>query len=68
MSDAMHWMSARELAAEIRAGDLSSREVLDHLVTRHADAVVLDRQGALLGVALEANLEHLGAIHHTFIG
>ena len=34
MSDATHWMSARELAAGIRAGDLSSREVLDHLVER----------------------------------
>jgi amidase len=34
MTDAIHWMSAGELAAGIRNGLLSSREVLDHLVAR----------------------------------
>lgn len=34
MSDDLHWKSAGEIAGGIRSGDLSSREVLDHLVAR----------------------------------
>ena len=30
----LHWSSAGELAAAIRTGDVSSTEVLDHLVAR----------------------------------
>ncbi len=34
MNDELHWMPATELAASIRRRDVSSVEVLDHLVTR----------------------------------
>jgi amidase len=34
MDDELHWRSATELAASIRSRDVSSREVLDHLVER----------------------------------
>jgi amidase len=34
MSDEMHWMSASDLTASIRAGEISSVEVLDHFVER----------------------------------
>jgi len=34
MTDEIHWLSAGTLAGRIREGDLSSREVLDHLVAR----------------------------------
>ena len=34
MSDELHWMSATDLAAAIRAGDVSSVAALEHLVAR----------------------------------
>ena len=34
MDDELHWMSATDLAAAIRRRDVSSVEVLDHLVER----------------------------------
>jgi len=37
MSDELHWLSATELAALISAGEVSSVEVLDHLVERIKD-------------------------------
>ncbi len=37
MTTELHWMSATDLATEIAAGNLSSREVLEHLVNRATD-------------------------------
>lgn len=34
MTEQLHWRSARDLAAGIRSGEISSREILDHLVAR----------------------------------
>ncbi len=70
----LHWMSAGELAASIRRRELSSVEVLDHLVERIRDldgsvnAVVhwdLERAGAaaLAADAAVANGDALGPLH-----
>jgi len=70
----LHWMSAGELAASIRRGEISSVETLDHLVERIRDldgpvnAVVqwdLERAGAaaLAADAAVANGDELGPLH-----
>jgi amidase len=74
MTGELHWMSATELASRIAAGEISSREVLEHLVDRIADrdgpinAVVqwdLDRARAAASQAdqMVHNGDPLGPLH-----
>lgn len=74
MSDELHWMSATDLAAAIRTGELKSADVLEHFVTRiqkldgPINAVVqldLDsaRAAAVAADAAVASGEPVGPLH-----
>jgi amidase len=51
MTDELHWRSATELATAIRAREVSSREVLDHLVDR------IDRLDGPVNAVVHRDLE-----------
>ena len=58
MADEIHWWSATRLAAAISAGDVGSREALEHLVSR---IEALDTEAKTVGrhLALDQRFEVL---------
>ena len=52
---------AQALEKFLRAGTRDGAEIVDHLIAAHADAVVLDGQGARGGVRYQRHRERIGA-------